>query len=182
MSYKCPIDMIMKINDDLPCFGGVPVDVRVSRGRLRCEPPYSNNELEYSEIEGELLGVSKTKWHGFPYWCVALKDELNTYNLLFFLKSAMFIYLLRCLYGRKVKHLALTIGTLSDGTCQMIVEGDNVRLQPAGIELPSIKHIYKRKGDGKRKERHCYKGRLNALQTLVDELGQPSHAHNGKGC
>lgn len=159
----------MKINDDMPCFGGVPIEVRVSRGRLRCVPPYSDNELEYSEIEGQFIGISKVKWHGFPYWLVTLKDEINTFHLLFFLKSAMFIYLLRCLVGCKVNHLSLIVGVLSDGAAQMIVEGDGKRLQPAGIDIPPTRRYRKNKDN-----RHDYKDytkRIEALQKLVDEMG-----------
>ncbi len=160
------------INDDMPCFGGEPIDVRVSRGRLRCVPPYSDNELEFSQIEGEFMGVSKIKWHGFPYWCVELKDDINTYHLLFFLKSGMFVYLLRCLFGRTVESLSIEIGTLSDGNVQMIVEGDNVRLSPADIPLPPIKRKRKEKG----KPYFCdYSERLKAVQKIVDEANiQPT--------
>lgn len=163
------------INDDMPCFG-VPIDVRVSRGRLRCVPPYADQELEFSQVEGRLMSVSKTKWHGFPYWCVCLHDGVNEYHVLFFLKSAMFIYLIRCLIGRKVEHLSLMVGTLSDGSFQLIVEGDGKRLVPANITLPPVKHIYKRK-DGKRKEWHDYKARMDTLQKIVDEVGQPTRTY-----
>ena len=86
------------INDDMPCFG-VPIDVRVSRGRLRCVPPYADQELEFSQVEGRLTSVSKVKWHGFPYWCVCLHDGMNEYHLLFFQKSGMFVRLLACLFA-----------------------------------------------------------------------------------
>lgn len=164
----------MKINDEIPCFGGVPVEVRVSRGRLRCVPPYADQELEFSQIEGELISVSKTKWHGFPYWCVELKDEANIYNLLFFLKSGMFVYLLRCLIGRKVENLSLTVGTLADGSVQMIVEGDGQRLQPADIEIPHTRRYRKNKDN-----KHDYKDyskRIEAMQELVEEIGA-THTH-----
>ena len=114
----------MSINDDMPCFSGTPIDVRVSRGRLRCVPPYADQELEFSQIEGKFMGVSKIKWHGFPYWCVCLHDGVNEYHVLFFLKSAMFVYLLRCLSGQRVVNLSIQVGKLSDGTVQMIVDGD----------------------------------------------------------
>ena len=113
----------MSINDNMPCFGGVPIDVRVSRGRLRCVPPYADQELEFTQVEGRLMSVSKTKWHGFPYWCVCLHDGVNEYHVLFFLKSAMFVYLLRCLSGQRVVNLSIQVGKLSDGTVQMIVDG-----------------------------------------------------------
>lgn len=170
----------MNINDELPCMSE-PIDIRVSRGRLRCVPPYSDNELEFSSVEGRFIGISKVKWHGFPYWQLALQDEANTYHLLFFLKSGMFVKLVRCLTGRKVEHLSLTVGTLSDGSYQMIIEGDGKRLVPANITLPPVKHIYKRK-DGKCKEWHDYKARLDALQRILDEIGQPMHTHKGEGC
>lgn len=163
----------MCINDELPAMG-TPVGVRVSRGRLRCVPPYSDNELEFSQIEGELMGISKVKWHGFPYWCVELKDEVNEYHVLFFLKSAMFVYLLRCLFGRTVKNLSIEVGPLSDGTAQMIVEGDGKRLKPTGITLPPIRRKRKEKG----KPYFCdYSERLKAVQKIVDEMNvQPTHA------
>lgn len=164
----------------MPYFGGTPIDVRVSRGRLRCVPPCSDNELEFSRIEGQLISVSKIKWHGFPYWCVELKDELNTYHLLFFLKSGIFVYLLRCLWGRKVVNLLIQVGMLSDGTVQMIVEGDNKRLQPIDIHLPPIKRKRKEKG----KPYFCdYSERLKTVQNIVDKVNiQPSHARKGKEC
>lgn len=171
----------MSINDDMPCFGGVPIDVRVSRGRLRCVPPYSDNELEFSQIEGELMGISKMKWHGFPYWCVELKDEVNTYNLLFFLKSGMFVYLLRCLFGRTVGNLSLQVGTLSDGTYQMVVYGDSKRLNPADIHIPSVKRHRKKEGVNP-KDWQDSTDRLNAVQKIVEGMSQPSCAHKGKGC
>lgn len=171
----------MNINDDMPCFGGVPIDIRVSRGRLRCVPPYSDNELEFSSVEGRFIGISKVKWHKWPYWCVSLSDGVNEYRLLFFERSAMFVKLVRCLIGRKVEHLSLTVGVLSDGSHQLIVEADGKRLTPADIALPPVKHIYKRK-DGKCKEWHDYKARLDALQRIVDEIGQPTHTHKGEGC
>lgn len=164
----------MCINDELPAMG-TPVDVRVSRGRLRCVPPYSDNELEFSQIEGELMGISKVKWHGFPYWRVELKDEVNTYNLLFFLKSGMFVYLLRCLFGRRVENLSLQVGTLSDGTYQMVVYGDSKRLEPTGITLPPIRRKRKEKG----KPYFCdYSERLKTVQKIVDEVNiQPIRTH-----
>lgn len=166
----------MCINDELPAMG-TPVDVRVSRGRLRCVPPYSDNELEFSQIEGELMGISKVKWHGFPYWCVELKDEVNIYHLLFFLKSGMFGYLLRCLFGRTVKNLSIEVGPLSDGTVQMIVEGDCKQLEPTDITLPPIRRKRKEKG----KPYFCdYSERLKAVQKIVDEMNiQPTRAHKG---
>lgn len=166
----------MNINDEFPCFG-VPVDVRVSRGRLRCVPPYSDNELEFSQIEGELTGISKKKWHGFPYWCVCLNDEVNNYHLLFFLKSGMFVRLLRCIWGRAVKRLSIEVGQLSDGTAQMIVYGDGKRLEPAGMMLPPIRRKRKEKG----KPYFCdYSGRLKAVQKVVDEMNiQPTRTHKG---
>lgn len=175
----CLIDEAMKINDELcECFG-TPIEVRVSRGRLRCVPPYSDNELEFSSVEGRLLGISKTKWHGFPYWCVELKDEANTYHLLFFLKSGMFVYLVRCLIGRKVENISFTVGTLSDGSVQTVVEGDGKRLSPADIGLPPIRRKRKEKG----KPYFCeYSERLKALQKIVDENIQPVYTHRGEGC
>lgn len=163
----------MCINDELPAMG-TPVDVRVSRGRLRCVPPYSDNELEFTQIEGELIGISKMKWKGFPYWCVELKDEVNIYHLLFFLKSGMFVYLLRCLFGRTVKMLSIKVGPLSDGTVQMIIEGDGKWLESTGITLPPIRRKRKEKG----KPYFCdYSERLKAVQKIVDEMNvQPTHA------
>lgn len=171
----------MNINDDMPCFGGVPIDIRVSRGRLRCVPPYSDNELEFSSVEGRFIGISKVKWHKWPYWCVSLSDGVNEYRLLFFERSAMFVKLVRCLIGRKVEHLSLTVGTLSDGSHQMIVEADGKRLVPANMTLPPVKHHYK-KVDGKVEDWKDYKARLEAVQSLVDEIGQPTHTHKGEGC
>jgi hypothetical protein len=170
-------ETVMSINDDMPCFGGVPIDVRVSRGRLRCVPPYSDNELEFTQIEGRLIFVSKIKWHGFPYWCIELKDDINTYHLLFFLKSGMFVYLLRCLFGRKVENLSIEVGPLSDGSVQMIVEGYGKRLEPASIDLPPIKRKRKKKG----KPYFCdYSERLKAVQKIVDEMNiQPTRTHKG---
>lgn len=159
----------MNINDDMPCFGGVPIDVRVSRGRLRCVPPYTDQELEFSQIEGRLMSVSKTKWHGFPYWCVCLHDGVNEYHVLFFLKSAMFVYLLRCLSGQRVVNLSIQVGKLSDGTVQMIVDGDYRRLEPISIDIPPARR-YRKSKDNK----HDYKDygeRLELLQKLVDEIG-----------
>lgn len=164
----------MNINDDMPCFGGVPIDVRVSRGRLRCVPPYADQELEFTQIEGEFMGVSKIKWHGFPYWSLCLHDGVNEYHVLFFLKSAMFIYLIRCLIGCKVEHLSLMVGALTDETYQMIVEGDYRRLEPASIEIPPTKRYRKNKDN-----KHDYKDyskRLEYLQKLVDEVGA-THTH-----
>lgn len=167
----------MCINGDMPCFAGVPIDVRVSRGRFRCVPPYSDNELEFTQIEGRLMSVSKIKWHGFPYWCVELKDDINTYHLLFFLKSGMFVRLIRCLFGRKVENLSIEIGPLSDGSVQMIVEADDKRLAPSGIDLPPIKRKRKKKG----KPYFCdYSERLKAVQKIVGEMNiQPTQAHRG---
>lgn len=164
------------INDDMPCFG-VPIDVRVSRGRLRCVPPYADQELEFSQVEGRLMSVSKTKWHGFPYWCVCLYDGVNTYNLLFFLKSGMFAYLLRCLFRRTVKMLSIEVGSLSCGKAQMIVEGDRKRLEPTGITLPPIRRKRKEKG----KPYFCdYSERLKTVQKIVDEVNiQPIRTHEG---
>lgn len=166
----------MCINDELPAMG-TPVDVRVSRGRLRCVPPYADQEFEFSSIDGKLVGVSKIKWHGFPYWCVELRDELNTYRLLFFLKSGMFVRLLACLFGRRLKYLSLQVGTLSDGTYQMVVYGDSKRLEPTGITLPPIRRKRKEKG----KPYFCdYSGRLKAVQKIVDEMNiQPTRTHEG---
>ncbi len=164
----------MKINDEMPCFGGIPIDVRVSRGRLRCVPPYADQELEFSSIDGKFMGISKIKWHGFPYWCVELKDDINTYHLLFFLKSAMFVYLLRCLIGHRVEYLSLQVGTLSDGSYQIVVYGDNKRLQPASVEIPHTRRYRKNKDN-----KHDYKDyskRLEALQKIVDEIGA-THMH-----
>lgn len=171
----------MNINDDMPCFGGVPIDIRVSRGRLRCVPPYSDNELEFSSVEGRFIGISKVKWHRFPYWQLALQDEANTYHLLFFLKSGMFVNVVRCLTGHKVSHLSIMVGVLTDGSYQLIVEGDGKRLVPANITLPPVKHHYK-KVDGKVEDWKDYKARLEAVQALVDEIGQPTHTHEGEGC
>lgn len=168
----------MNISDEMPCFAGVPVDVRVSRGRLRCVPPYADQELEFDSIEGELVGVSKVKWHGFPYWRVELKDEINTYHLLFFLKSGMFVYLLRCLFGQRVGYLSLQVGTLSDGTAQMIVEGDGKRLEPANIHIPSVKRHRKKEGVNS-KDWQDYTERLNAVQMIVEGMSQPTCAHEG---
>lgn len=170
----------MCINDDMPCFGGMPVEVRVSRGRLRCVPPYADQELEFSQIEGRLISVSKTKWHGFPYWCVELKDDTNTYRLLFFLKSGMFVYLLRCLLGRRGENLSIELGPLPDGSVQLVVYGDNVRLSPVDIELPPIRRKRKEKG----KPYFCdYSERLKAVLKIVDEVNiQPTHTHKGEGC
>lgn len=165
----------MNINDDMPCFGGVPIDVRVSRGRLRCVPPYSDNELEFSSVEGELLDIARVRWHGWAYWCVRLRDEANTYNLLFFEKSAQFIHLVKCLVGRKVEHLKVTVGTLNDETYQMIVEGDYRRLEPANIDLPPIKCRRKSKRLN-RKKTNDYSARLKAVEGLVNEL-YPTHVH-----
>lgn len=164
----------MCINDELPAMG-TPVDVRVSRGRLRCVPPYSDNELEFSQIEGELMGISKVKWHGFPYWRVCLHDGMNEYHVLFFLKSAMFVCLLRRLSGQRVVNLSIQVGKLSDGTVQMIVEGDRKRLEPTGITLPPIRR--KRKGKGK--PYFCdYSERLKTVQKIVDEINiQPTRTH-----
>lgn len=159
----------MNINDDMPCFGGVPIDIRVSRGRLRCVPPYSDNELEFTSVEGRFIGISKVKWHKWPYWQVSLSDGVNEYRLLFFLKSAQFIYLVKCLVGRKVEHLKVTVGTLNDGSYQMIVEGDNRPLQPQQIDLPPTRRYRKNKDN-----EHDYKDyskRLEYLQKLVDGIG-----------
>lgn len=166
----------MCINDDMPCFGGVPIDVRVSRGRLRCVPPYSDNELEFTQIEGEFTRISKIKWHGFPYWCVSLHDGVNEYHLLFFLKSAMFVYLLRCLFGQRVGYLSLQVGMLSDGTVQMVAEGDGKRLEPANIHIPSVKRHRKKEGVNP-KDWQDYTDRLNAVQKIVESMSQPTCAH-----
>ena len=56
----------MSINDDMPCFSGTPIDVRVSRGRLRCVPPYADQELEFSQIEGEIYGSIKNQMAWLP--------------------------------------------------------------------------------------------------------------------
>lgn len=175
------MDILDCINDDIDVCFGVPVDLRLSRGRLRTVLPYTDMEVAYSRVEGELLGISRTKWHGWAYWCVSLSDGVNEYRLLFFERSAMFVKLVRCLIGRKVSHLSIMVGVLTDGSYQMIVEADGKRLVPANITLPPVKHIYKRK-DGKCKEWHDYKARLNALQRIVDEIGQPTGAHKGEGC
>ena len=132
------------INDDMPCFG-VPIDVRVSRGRLRCVPPYADQELEFSQVEGRLMSVSKTKWHGFPYWCVCLHDGVNEYHVLFFLKSAMFVYLLRCLSGQRVINLSIQVGKLSDGAVHpkfdsTIIFGVQGMFNPKGFLLLCINY------------------------------------------
>lgn len=159
----------MNINDDMPCFGGVPIDIRVSRGRLRCVPPYSDNELEFSSVEGRFTGISKVKWHKWPYWCVSLSDGVNEYRLLFFERSAMFVNVVRCLIGRKIERISLTVGTLSDGSYQMIIEADGKRLAPADVELPPIKRKRKEKG----KPYFCdYSDRLKAVQSLVDKVNK----------
>lgn len=165
----------MCINDELPAMG-TPVDVRVSRGRLRCVPPYSDNELEFTQIEGELMGISKVRWHGFPYWCVCLHDGMNEYHLLFFQKSGMFVRLLACLFGRTVGNLSLQVGTLSDGTYQMVVYGDSKRLEPADIHIPSVKRHRKKEGVNP-KDWQDYTDRLNAIERIVKEVSQPSCAH-----
>lgn len=143
-------------------------------------PPYSDNELEFSSVEGRFMDISKVKWHGFPYWCVELKDDINTYHLLFSLKSGMFVNVVRCLVGRKVGHLSLMVGTLSDGSYQMIVEGDSKRLSPADILLPPVKRKRKEKG----KPYFCdYSERLKAVQSLVDKINiQPMRVRKGEGC
>ncbi|MDE5677380.1 hypothetical protein [Phocaeicola sp.] len=171
----------MSINDDMPCFGGVPIDVRVSRGRLRCVPPYSDNELEFTQIEGRLTSVSKVKWHGFPYWCVCLHDGMNEYHLLFFQKSGMFVRLLACLFGRTVGNLSIELGPLPDGSVQMIVEADGKRLEPLGIKLPPVKRHRKKEGVNP-KDWQDYTDRLNAVQKLVESMSQPTHTHKGEGC
>lgn len=163
----------MNINDELPCMGE-PIDIRVSRGRLRTVPPFGNQELEFDSVEGRFIGISKVKWHKWPYWCVSLSDGVNEYRLLFFLKSAQFIYLVKCLVGRKVEWLKVTMGTLNDGSYQMIVEGDYRRLEPASIEIPPTRRYRKNKDN-----EHDYKDyskRLEYLQKLVDEIGA-THTH-----
>lgn len=155
------------INDDMPCYGGEPIEVRVTRGRLMCVPPFSDNELQFSQIEGRLMSVSKTKWHGFPYWCVELKDDINTYHLLFFLKSARFVCLMKCLHGRKVEYLSIEIGTLSDGSYQMIIEGDGKRLTPADIDIPKTRRYRKNKDN--RHDRKDYTERIKMLEQMVEQ-------------
>lgn len=86
----------------------------------------------------------------------------------------------RCLVGRKVGHLSLMVGTLSDGSYQMIVEGDSKRLSPADILLPPVKRKRKEKG----KPYFCdYSERLKAVQSLVDKINiQPMRVRKGEGC
>ena len=163
------MDILGCINDDIPCMGD-PVDVRVSRGRLRCKLPCTDNELVFNEIEGELIGIERVKWRGWPYWEVTLRDEANTFHVLFFLKSAMFVYLLRCLIGRAVKQLSVQVGTLTDGSTQMIVEGDGKRLEPQPMNVPKTRRHRKKEGVNA-KDWKDYTDRLKFTQELVNRIG-----------
>ena len=86
----------------------------------------------------------------------------------------MFVYLLRCLSGQRVVNLSIQVGKLSDGTVQMIVDGDYRRLEPISIDIPPARR-YRKSKDNK----HDYKDygeRLKFLQKLVDEIGA-THTH-----
>lgn len=127
------------------------------------------------------MSVSKITWHGFPYWCVCLHDGVNEYHLLFFLKSGMFVRLIRCLFGRKVVNLSIEVGPLSDGSAQMIVESDGKRLAPAGIYISPVKRHRKKEGVNP-KDWQDYTDRLDAVQKIVEGLSQPTRAHRDEVC
>lgn len=122
--------------------------------------------LAYSAVGGVFVAMRLAKFKGFPYWCVELQDETNTFHLVFPLKSAVFKDLVLYLHGTRFKRLEIE-PYQKDGRNRLRVYADERILCAPYVPLPPIR----RYRDAKGMPYHCdYSKRLQAILALTKEI------------
>lgn len=157
-----------------------PLPLRCSRARLRLKLPFLD-EVEFSEVEGRFVGLDRTFYKNFPYWCLALRDESNTLNILFPETSGFFVFLLRHLVNRKFSYVDIIVNK-RDENKRLIVLLDGRQVEAIKeLQLPKISKY--KVVEGKKVERHDYTKRLEAVREIVKEINRCNpRARRDKGC
>lgn len=152
------------IDDSLLPKERLPIILRIKDGMLiRLQ---NGAELAYSAVGGVFVAMTFAKFKGFPYWCVVLQDETNTFHLIFPLKSAMFKDLVLHLHGTMFKCLEIE-PYQEDGRNRLRVYADQRALCANYVPLPPIRRFR----DAKGKPYHCdYSKRLQAIFALTREI------------
>lgn len=155
-----------------------PLPLRCSRARFRMKLSFLD-EMEFSEVEGNFVGLQRSTYHGFPYWSLLLRDENNVLSVLFPITSGLFVYLLRHLIGREFSYVDLIVNR-NDEDKRLIVLLDNVQVEPRELVLPPIKKDRVMR-NGRKTERHDYTQRNIAIEKMIDEVNRYNpRAHIGE--
>lgn len=123
-------------------------------------------ELFYCAVGGVFVAMKLVRFKGFPYWCVELQDDTNTFYLVFPLKSAVFKDLVLYLHGMNFNRLEIE-PYKENGRNRLRVYADECILCAPYTPLPPIR----RYRDAKGMPYHCdYSKRLQAIFAMTREI------------
>lgn len=127
-------------------------------------------EIVALSLEGRFKGIGKCLFKGFPYFCVQLKDETNTIQLLLQPKSANLRDIVLSMAGERFEHVYMQAYTVEKKRSRIRLYLDKERMFPHYEgELPTIKRIR----DGKGMPYHCdYRARISALEGLIKAINE----------
>lgn len=146
-----------------------PLPLRCSRARFRMKLPFLD-EVELCEVEGDFVRLERTSYKGFRYWALMLRDESNVLNVLFPETSGFFVFLLRHLVGRRFSYVDILLNKMDEDK-RLIVLLDGRQVEPIkDLQLPKITKY--KVIDGKKVERHDYSKRLEAIESIVNEVNK----------
>ncbi len=127
-------------------------------------------EIIAMSLEGRFNGLGKCLFKGFPYFCLELKDETNTIQILFQPKSANLKDIVLSMAGERFEHVYMQAYTVEKKRSRIRLYLDKERMFPHFEEqLPPIRRVR----DGKGKPYYClYGDRLKKIAEIIDLINK----------
>ena len=127
-------------------------------------------EIIAMSLEGRFNGIGKCLFKGFPYFCLELKDETNTIQILFQPKSANLKDIVLSMAGERFEHVFMQAYIAEKKRSRIRLYLDKERMFPHYDErLPPIRRVR----DGKGKPYYClYGDRLKKIAEIIDLINK----------
>ena len=127
-------------------------------------------EIIAMSLEGRFNGIGKCLFKGFPYFCLELKDETNTIQILFQPKSANLKDIVLSMAGERFEYVFMEAYAVEKKRSRIRLYLDKERMFPHYDErLPPIRRVR----DGKGKPYYClYGDRLKKIAEIIDLINK----------
>ena len=157
------------IDDELFPSMNEPIKMRLRNGLFYGDLD-GMGEIVALTLEGRFNGLGKCLFKGFPYFCLELKDETNTIQLLLQPKSANLRDIVLSMAGERFDYIFMQAYQIEKKRSRIRLYLDRERMFPHYEgEIPPIKRIR----DGKGKPYYCdYRARISALEGLIKAINE----------
>lgn len=127
-------------------------------------------EIVAMSIEGRFEGIGKTRYKGFPYFYLQLRDETNTIRYIMQPQSANLKDIVLSMVGERFTDVYMEAHTIGRRWSRIKLYLDNERFFPHfDGYFPRIRRVR----DGKGKPWHCdYGDRIRALEGMITDINE----------